>query len=342
MSADDLRTHGVVVLPILSDYKQWSERIWSAIDEFPEYKIKGRGVQRVLGGFGAFGNPSSFHHPTIRALRKELKSRVRPLFKSYAQGATLPSRLGVAQGATRLEMLMDRVCVRHRDFGTVSGESWHRDVYDGPKPLHDSDEVFGGWVNLSENTQEFVVLLGTHNDPLDGTTGFATQADDGQLAERLRTQRSDTIKLNKKGHVEVPPGHAVIFLQRILHAVLGGKKQSDVEELRLFCGYRLTRDTEPLMEYDTINMSVPRIPSGQLPPMYSQNHYMFFNKYQKFREWGEKTFHPQCLFERVTKDGQKYYTPGGKTRTLPSLKDMGFHLAPYTCEDLETLHPELL
>ena len=328
MSAEDLRTHGVVVLPILSDYKQWSERIWAAMDEFPEYKVKGKGVQRVLGGFGALGNPSSFHHPEIRALRKELKSRVRPFFRSYAQGV-------------RLEMLMDRLCVRHRDFGTVSVESWHRDVYDGPKPLQESDEVFGGWVNLSENTQELVVLLGTHNDPRDVTTGFATQENDGCLTARLRAQKSDTIKLNKKGHVEVPPGHAVIFVQHILHAVLGGK-QPTTEELRLFCGYRLTRDTEPLMEHDTINMSVPRIPSGQLPPMYSQNHYMFFNKYQKFREWGEKTFNPHCLFERVTKDGQKYYTPGGKTRTLPSLTDMGFHLTPYTNEDLEILRPELL
>lgn len=333
MSVTDLRTFGVVVLPILPDYTTWSDRVWTAIDEFPEYKIKGRGVQRVLGGFGAFGNPSSFHHPTIRALRKELKSRVHPFFKSYAQEGV------------RLEMLMDRVCVRHRDFGMVSAESWHRDVYGGPKPLHESDEVFGGWVNLSENTQELVVLLGTHNDPRDAATGFATQADDGQLSERLAAQANQSfgcIKTNKKGHVEVPPGHAVIFPQHILHAVLGGKKQPRVEELRLFCGYRLTRDTEPLMVHDTINMGVPRIPSGQVPPMYSQNHYMFFNKYQRFREWGEKTFHLQCLFERVTKDGQKYYTPGGKTRTLPSLKDMGFHLAPYTSEDLETLLPELL
>ena len=341
MTTQDLRTHGVVVLPVLPDYKQWSERIWAAMDEFPEYKVKGRRVQRVLGGFGALGNPSSFHHPTIRALRKELKSRVHPFFKSYAQGAALSSRPEVAQGADRLEMLMDRVCVRHRDFGTVSTESWHRDVYGGPKPLHESDEVFGGWVNLSENTQELVVLLGTHNDPRDATTGFATQENDGCLTARLRAQKSDTIKLNKKGHVEVPPGHAVIFVQHILHAVLGGK-QPNTEELRLFCGYRLTSDTEPLMEYDTINMGVPRIPSGQLPPMYSQNHYMFFNKYDRFREWGERTFHPQCLFERLTKDGQKYYTPGGKTRTLPSLVDMGFHLEPYMSEDFETLSPELL
>jgi hypothetical protein len=57
--SQDLRTHGVAVLPVLPDYKLWSSRVWTAMDEFPEYKIKGRGVQRVLGGFGAFGNTSS-------------------------------------------------------------------------------------------------------------------------------------------------------------------------------------------------------------------------------------------------------------------------------------------
>mgnify|MGYP006082702043 CR=1 FL=1 len=338
MTAEDLRTYGVVVLPILSDYKQWSDRIWTAMDEFPEYKVKGRNVQRVLGGFGALGNPSSFHHPTIRALRNELKSSVLPFFKSYA---SLPPITGDAQECKRLEMLMDRVCVRYRDFGTVSSESWHRDVYDGPKPLLETDEIFGGWVNLSGNIQEFVVLLGSHNEQRDATTGFATQENDGCLTERLRAQKSHSIKLNKKGHVEVPPGHAVIFVQHILHAVLGGK-QPDTPELRFFCGYRLTTDTLPLIDNDTVDMGVPRIPSGQFPPMYSQNHYMFFNKYDRFREWGEKTFHPQCLFERVTKTGQRYYTPGCKSRTLPSLVVMGLYLPPYTGEDLNTLSPELI
>jgi len=339
--SEDLRTHGVIVIPILSDYKTWSDKIWVAIDEFPEYRSKGKGVQRVLGGFGALGNPSSFHHPTIRALRVELKNGVRPLFKSYALGT----------GSTHLEMLLDRVCIRHRDFGTVSSESWHRDIYNGPKPLPQGDEVFGGWVNLSDNTQELVALLGTHNDPRDGV-GFATQKSDG-LSERLLGQANKTfgsLTTNRQGHIQVPPGHAVIFLQQILHAVLGGKKQPSTPELRLFCGYRLTSDTAPLLEYDTTDMAVPLIPSGQVPPMYSQNHYMFFSKYAKFREWGEKTFNPQCLFGRTTKDGTVYYTPGSQSdagkintqRTMPSLKQMGFDFPPYSVEDNRILSPEIL
>ena len=65
MSAEDLATLGVVVFPIMREDERsiWEQEMWDAIDEFPEYKTKGRNAQRVLGGFGAFGNPSSFHHP---------------------------------------------------------------------------------------------------------------------------------------------------------------------------------------------------------------------------------------------------------------------------------------
>ena len=71
--ARNLRTAGVICIPVLREdasRRKWADRVWAAMDEFPEYKVKGRIVQRVLGGFGAFGNPSSFHHPTLRRLRR--------------------------------------------------------------------------------------------------------------------------------------------------------------------------------------------------------------------------------------------------------------------------------
>ena len=119
----------------------------------------------------------------------------------------------------------------------------------------------------------------------------------------------------------------------------------------MFCGYRLAHDSNPLITHDLENMSVPFIPSGQIPPMFSQNHYMFFNKFEKFRLWGENTFNKECLFARKTKEGeQTYYTPGSPTdqgninkhRTMPSLKDMGFYFPPYTVEEVQILTPEPL
>ena len=63
-----LDRYGVITMSVLSHdaREKWAERIWQAMDEFPEYKGKGKKIQRSLGGFGAYGNPASFHHPTIQ------------------------------------------------------------------------------------------------------------------------------------------------------------------------------------------------------------------------------------------------------------------------------------
>lgn len=65
-TAKALHKYGVVVVPVYTtdtERKKWEDRFWQALDEMPEYKVRGKTAQRVLGGFGAFGNPSSFHHP---------------------------------------------------------------------------------------------------------------------------------------------------------------------------------------------------------------------------------------------------------------------------------------
>lgn len=53
--AKDLHEFGVTVVPVLDDEsrKSWEALLFQAMDEFPEYKVKGREAQRVLGGFGA-------------------------------------------------------------------------------------------------------------------------------------------------------------------------------------------------------------------------------------------------------------------------------------------------
>lgn len=74
-AAQDLHTLGVAVVPFLdhSSREHWEVLLWNAMDDMPEFKVRGRGVQRVLGGFGALGNPSSFHHPTVRSFRRKVK-----------------------------------------------------------------------------------------------------------------------------------------------------------------------------------------------------------------------------------------------------------------------------
>ena len=105
--AHDLAALGVTVVPLLdaSPRAEWEDTLWAAMDEFPEYKTKGRTAKRVLGGFGALGNPSSFHHPAVRRFRASLKAALRPLFAAYAEMV-----LGTTHNV-QLEALFDRLCV---------------------------------------------------------------------------------------------------------------------------------------------------------------------------------------------------------------------------------------
>jgi hypothetical protein len=357
--ADDLKRYGVVTIPVFSadDRANVEKRMWEAMDEFPEYKIKGKRTQRVLGGFGALGNPSSFHHPLIQHLRNEIKSRVsKPLFRRYNHRGR------------GLEVLFDRVCVRAGEFGTPTKESWHRDIYDGGKyglrSLPETDEIFGGWINLSNTSQRFVGIVGSHKgedarNAQKQAGGFAvlteSQIKQQRVIQRLSEQANKqfgSVTTDGQGQVVVPSGHMIVFFQRVLHSVVSGKQPKD-PQLRLFFGHRLTYGSSPLFPLEGVvtNNAVPRIPSGQIPPMYSMNHYAFFSTTARYQKWGESTFKRQCLFERTTPKGQTYFTPGSmgnrnqsanKERYMPSLTEMGFDPYPYGETSRRTLTPEPL
>ena len=57
--ASDLLIHGVAVVPVMDEKSRhfWHDLLWNAITRFPEYTVADRTAQRVLGGFGALGNP---------------------------------------------------------------------------------------------------------------------------------------------------------------------------------------------------------------------------------------------------------------------------------------------
>lgn len=366
-----LNRYGVITMPIFRDdaaRQKYANRIWKAMDEFPEYKLKGRTVQRVLGGFGGLGNPSSFHHPTVQRWRIRMKKEMTPLFVEYA-------KLRGFRNA-HLEKLFDRLNVRCEAFGAVTAEEWHRDIYDGeqyklrtlPSSLIDAsgatvpDEIFGGWVNLSDRPQRFVGIVGSHR----GADAMAAQKQGGGFArltaEQIKSQnvharlarqasrKIGTSRTNEEGHILVPPGHVLVFYQRLLHSVAGGKQPAE-PQLRIANGVRLTGETVSLFDHASViaNNGVPRIPSGQKPPMYSANHYAFFSKTPRYRDWGKRTFKEACLFERRVKaTGQVYYTPGSKDdrnkkantgRYMPSLAEMGFEPYPYTPASMEALTP---
>lgn len=219
-AGEDLLSLGVAVVRSFDEAarKHWNRRLFDAMDDFPEYKLKGRSVQRVLGGFGAFGNPSSFHHPEVRVFRRMRKKLVfRPVMTSYAKLAFPNDRL-------LLESLFDRLCVRCEAFNRPVAEAWHRDIYGADKhklrplprtlPGNSQDLLFGGWTNLDHRTQSFVGLLATHTSPTSGKAGFAefskSEIEKFKFNDRLLKQANrrfgHTVSTDERGYVQVPPG----------------------------------------------------------------------------------------------------------------------------------------
>lgn len=213
----------------------------------------------VLGGFGALGNPSSFHHPDIRFIRRYIYDFMKPKFEKI-------------YGNYKIEMLFDRLCIRVKGR-SISKEQWHRDVC---PTKEDSDVVLGGWINLGPVSQFFSGVPKTHRDSTEGE-GFH------------RTQLSPK---DKPVLYEVKPGQIILFYQNLLHEVKPGTiKQTSY---KLFLGWRFTHSEKPLYDSETIiqEQRVPPLPSGQIPPMYAKLHAV--NHKQKLLDFS-KQFISSCV-----------------------------------------------
>ena len=235
----------------------------------------------VLGSFGALGNPSSFHHPDVRFIRKYVYDHVTPQLKQL-----FPTK--------KIEMLFDRVSVRKAGT-TVPGEKWHRDVCDS-KP--DGDIILGGWINLDkDDIQKFSCVPGTHNDPFD-TKGFCPLKNPEEYK-------------SKKVIYNIKPGEIIMFHQNIVHEIKSQKYTKDSH--KLYIGWRITESSEPLFDHTKVieDQGIPYIPSGQLPPIYAKLHMV--NHKHKVIDFS-KTVHPKLLNENGL---VRRYVPSLKDMGLP-------------------------
>lgn len=343
VEASTLVRDGVVVLRVMDQrttdlFRQAFEHTRLAFPEFLGTE-EARALPEVMGGFGAYGNPSSFHNPYIRTLRLVTAETVVGFFRRVAGLVDLdpPPEAG---GAWHLEMLFDRMCRRPNGTST-SAEAPHRDLNpqtvetcgDGVFKPRSHDYCFGGWINLDPAgcDQTFTCVKGTHRDPIlmhktaGSESGFTTQ-------EQLTGDVS---------HVRVPPGHMVVFFQRILHIVHSRKSKYD--SYRQFRCWRLLWsgqvDPAPLNGWDewhrVINdMAVPRLPSRQVPPMYSQMHASTFLFKPGKRpdqpnmndpvEWTARKVHPLFTEDRICRGRVHFGRPYRIARRFfPSLYDTG-------------------
>jgi len=316
----NLKRYGVAVIPVLNRERleYYNRSFLHEIAHFPEY------IDRQLlvkGGFGALGNPSSFHNLTIRELRMHMMRIATEFFTDFEEDKP-QSRY--------LEQLFDRFSLRTEGSATTA-ESWHRDIAPLKEDYRD-DDIFGGWVNLDlEKDQFFSCVMETHLDDTD-TTGFSLGKDQKAIEREYRPRSTK---------VRVPPGHWIVFYQNILHEVLSIKQKTDFS-MKQYFGWRLTRDPVSLftnIDEIILNQGAPKIPSGQQPWMYMPNHLRFFQA--DLINWSNRTFHPVCLeTKRNTRTREEYQVV---KRYLPSLRDMRFPLYPvYTSDEIQIMKPTQL
>lgn len=178
-------------------------------------------------------------------------------------------------------------------------------------------------MNLDSEDQYFSCVPSTHVIKT-GTPGFVKCKGD-------YTKDRQTFK--------IPGGHWIIFHQTLVHEVLSVKQKHD--SLRQYVGFRLTKDAQPLFDHDDVMLyqGVPKIPSGQIPPLYAANHLSYHQ--QKTITWSEKTFKKECLVEKTNKTTLTKYIV--VERFMQSLTDYDFPKYPkYTEGEMKVMRPQKL
>lgn len=305
--ANELYEDGYIVFPIFSKEEciQFIKDFQQTESGFREYnrdlQLGTKENPYVLGGFGAYGNPSSFHNMFVRKMREKKMEHI-PIFGELMK---IAEKNGIIPDAKKYKVaqFMDRMCRRITGTST-SKESYHTDLI--PKG-RDTDFTIGGWIQLSDDTSYFSCVPKTHTFfPKKSKKGFATE------------------KKECTHNIPVPQGHILMFFQNLGHCVYPTKRKSD--SYRLFSVYLLTTHDTHIYDYEQIisDNGVPRLASNQLPPMYGPNHGSFWLEKITI-PWSLRVFKKNLLIEKIKKDGNKYYIVQSP---MKSLKDYGLKLYP--------------
>lgn len=334
-----LKRKGYLVVPCIGadEVKGTREQFRATLAAMPEFKhgqamlnfgsnephssFRDKPVPFVGGGFGALGNPSSFHNAFARNVRKQAHSCVlEAVFKEMLQ----------RDPNLKFEQVIDRMMFR-RAGQAASAESWHRDE---SKHAKEGDHIFGGWINLDDFNQTFSGIPESHSEVGLRNGGFAT------------IPKTKHAELNRsKKAIAIPPGHILIFYERMVHEVVSKKLKKD--QHRIFLGWRTTKQTTPL----TPNLrallgrqSVIPIKSGQIPPMYPQLYWT---------NWRDKILKPWSdeFIKDAVKETRELKTTGQEynivqqhiTKGLVELKTkLGVNsrdYPPYTPAEISMYHP---
>ena len=344
-AARSLRDNGYAVIDVMDKKTraQVLEAFKVSLLTFPEYRRsaadptrtpEGTPIIYVAGGFGALGNPASFHSEFTRWKREAGLAALMPLFREYIRLAQPPEwdadrKKPYDPTARRVCAGMDRDMIR--PAGTsVTEESFHRD--DSPQDrLRDGDEVFGCLTNISEEVFRFGCVPGSHVTlaPWKATGGFQLVPEGDVPGYKARK-------------VEVPygPGQTILFFQHLVHFIWKAPTKH-ATNYRLTQAFWLTDYPTPPFDYADaiVSQGVPVLKSGQKVPLYAANHgSCFLNKdftlVTGYRDsligWSAKTFVPCMLEEKVHgTTGQRYRVVRRFSKSLAELRlPMYPHYAP--------------
>jgi hypothetical protein len=275
---------------------------------------KTKEFQPVGGGFGGMGNPSSFHNSTVRRLRVVLFKKALPaitslLYHLYPDTAS----------EWNLSQLLDRALYRLKGEKPTK-ESWHHDDSPSSDP---SDIILGGWINCDvKETQYFSCIPGTHSLKEGKTsTGFIP----------FNKKKKAEVAKMKNVKVAIPPGHFILFFQSIYHEVAPTKGSYNM--LRLFVGFRLTKQLDPLcpaIMQIIDDQGVPPLKSDQQPPMYPK--LWWVNFIPRLVAWSQN-FNPRVLVTRKRRNNTLGTDEDitAVPRHMGSLREMGLPMYnPYT------------
>jgi hypothetical protein len=279
-----------------------------------------------LGGFAANGNPSSFHHPWVRGMREKLMAVI-------LDTDALPTE------GRNLEQCFDRLLYR-TPGKSPTAETMHRD-----EALFalDKDVVFGGWVNFDNEPQTFSCCPRTHK-MVSTNKGFAKIAQDNY--EYYRRPNPKEGRPDGWVNIEIPPGACLIFYERLVHEVVSTKV--DRVMMRMFLGWRVTDVKTPLFgihqtEQWICDQGVPKIKSGQDPPVWPSAYSNFSRNFPILTMWSERTYVPACLYKStVGGDGPSAGTTWIRVKAkMLSLKQYGLPMHPaYDVDEKAILFPQ--
>lgn len=326
---DYLKTNGYIVIPCIPSDKviTWRREFRETIANMPEFKnaramltdiFNEKKIPFVGGGFGALGNPSSFHNTYVRKLRKVTHTcALREVFTHLLQ----------EDPDLKFEQIIDRMMFR-RSGQMASAESWHRDE---AKFAQQGDNIYGGWINLDSFNQKFSCVPGTHLNVGMKNGGF------------VPIPKSEHAGYKKQRQIiEIPPGHMIIFYERMVHEVRSTKLKND--QHRLFLGWRTTKQNTPITQnLDQLldRQAVIPIKSGQIPPMYPKLYWTNWRD-KLLVPWSDKFIEDDLKEVKVLKKtGEKYFiVPREIKKGLLELS-MGTSrfCPPYSIEEKQMYHP---